>query len=210
MPVDAVQYPVNLNLKGKPCLVVGGGSVAARKVAGLQSCGAEVTVIATVAGPAVRALGATVVERPYRPGDASGYRLVVAATGDPEVNQVVFDDAELSGVWVNSADDPARCTFTVPAVVRQGPIMVAISTGGHSPALAAWLRSRTEARLGPEYGILVGMLSEARNDLMAAGRSTDQVDWRKVLDSDMLDQIRAGRVGQARERLRACLSLSSD
>jgi siroheme synthase-like protein len=210
VPVDAVQYPVNLDLTGKPCLVVGGGAVAARKVAGLVSCGAEVTVIAEVAGPAVRELGATIVERRYRRGDVSGYRLVVAATGDARVNRLVFEDAEAASVWVNSADDPASCTFTLPAVVRRGPVMVTISTGGHSPALASWLKSCAEARLGPEYEILVGLLSEARNDLMAAGRSTDQVDWRKVLDSDMLDQIRAGEISQARERLRACLSLSSD
>jgi siroheme synthase-like protein len=208
--VDGVQYPVNLNLGGKACLVVGGGAVAARKAAGLMACGAEVDVVATTAGPEIRALGVAVAERPYRQDDVAGHRLVVAATGDAEVNRRIFEDAEAAGVWVNSADDPASCTFTLPAVVRRGPILVAISTGGHSPALASWLKARTEARLGPEYEVLVGLLSTARSDLKAAGRSTDDVDWRSVLDSDMLDQIRAGRVGQARERLRACLSLSSD
>jgi siroheme synthase-like protein len=210
MPVDAVQYPVNLNLAGKRCLVVGGGRVAARKVAGLLSCGAEVDVIAADAGTEVRSLGVSIAERSYRRGDLAGYRLVVAATGDGGVNRSIFEEAESAGVWVNSADDPASCTFTLPAVVRRGPIMVTISTGGHSPALAAWLRERAEARLGPEYEVLLGLLSTARDELRAAGRPTESVDWRKVLDSDMLDSIRAGRISQARERLRACLSSSSD
>jgi precorrin-2 dehydrogenase/sirohydrochlorin ferrochelatase len=210
VPIEGTQYPVNLNVAGKPCLVVGGGAVAARKAAALLACGADVAVVATRAGPDIRALGVKVAERPYREGDVDGHRLVVAATGDPEANRRIYEDAERAGVWVNSADDPAACTFTVPAVVRRGPIMVTVSTGGHSPALASWLKSCIDARLGPEYEILVGMLSSARDDLRAAGRSTEEIDWRSVLDSDMLDQIRAGRISQARERLRACLSLSSD
>jgi precorrin-2 dehydrogenase/sirohydrochlorin ferrochelatase len=88
--------------------------------------------------------------------------------------------------------------------------MVTVSTGGHSPALAAWLRSQLADQLGPEYEVLLDLLSAARNDLKAAGRSTEQVDWKTVLDSDMLDRIRAGQISEARERLQACLSLSSD
>jgi precorrin-2 dehydrogenase / sirohydrochlorin ferrochelatase len=208
--VDSVQYPVNLNLDGEPCLVVGGGAVAARKAAGLVACGAKVSVIAADAGADIRALGVPVHERPYREGDVAGYRLVIAATNDGAVNRAVFEDGEAAGIWVNSADDPASCTFTLPAVVRRGPIMITVSTGGRSPALSAWLKARLEEQLGPEYEDLVALLSAARNDLRAAGRSTEEIDWRSVLDSDMLDQIKAGRISQARERLRACLSLSSD
>ena len=88
--------------------------------------------------------------------------------------------------------------------------MITVSTGGQSPALSSWLKARVEEQLGPEYEQLVDLLSTARNDLRAAGRSTEGVDWRSVLDSDMLNEIKAGRISQARERLRACLSLSSD
>lgn len=210
MPVAAVQYPVNLILTDEPCLVVGGGAVAARKVEGLLTSGAEVTVIAARASEEVRATGAAVEERPYRAGDVAGYRLVVAATDDPAVNRQVFLDAEAAGIWVNSADDPDSCTFTLPSVVRRGPIMVTISTAGHSPALATWLKGHVEEELGPEYEVLLELLSAARNELKAAGRSTEEVNWRRVLDSDMLGQIRAGHISQARERLRAWLSLSSD
>ena len=148
MPVDGPQYPVNLILAGKPCLVVGGGAMAARKVAGLLACGADVRVIAAGAGPEIRAMG-LVEERPYRRGDVAGYRLVIAATDDPETNRAVFEDGEAAGIWVNSADDPASCSFTLPSVVRRGPIMVTVSTGGHSPALAAWLKGRVQGNWAP-------------------------------------------------------------
>ena len=210
MPVEGAQYPVNLILAGRRCLVVGGGAIAARKVTGLQACGADVHVIASRAGAEIRATGAPVEERPYLRGDVDGYRLVVAATDDPDTNRAVYTDGEAAGVWVNSADDPASCSFTLPSVVRRGPIMVTVATGGHSPALAAWLRTHVEGELGPEYEILLGLLSAARDELKAAGRSTEVADWRKALDSDMLDLIRAGHIDRARERLQACLSSSSD
>jgi precorrin-2 dehydrogenase/sirohydrochlorin ferrochelatase len=210
MPVEAAQYPVNLILTGQRCLVVGGGSVAARKVAGLLACGADVQVIAERVGPELRALNVPVEERRYQPGDVSSYRLVIAATNDPVVNHAVYEDATTAGIWINSADDPAACTFTLPSVVRRGPIMVTISTGGYSPALSTWLKAHVEHELGPEYEILVDLLAEVRNDMKAAGRSTEQADWRTALDSDMLDLIRAGHIDRARERLQTWLLSSSD
>ena len=210
MPVDHPLYPVNLVVAGRRCLVVGGGRIAARKAAALADCGAEVHVVATEVGDEVRALEVTWEERPYRPGEAAGYRLVITATGDPAVDGAVFADGEAAGVWVNSADDPARCSFTLPAVVRRGPIMLTASTGGHSPALATWLRRRLEAELGPEYLDLLSLLSEARTELQSAGRSTEAFDWQTVLDSGMLELVREGRLAEARERLQACLSSSSD
>jgi precorrin-2 dehydrogenase/sirohydrochlorin ferrochelatase len=210
VPVEAAQYPVNLILTGEPCLVVGGGPVAARKIDGLVACRARVHVIAETAGPDVRARAVPLEERRYRRGDVAGFRLVFAATDDPGVNHTIYEDARAAGVWVNTADDPAACTFTLPSVVRRGPIMVTVSTGGYSPALAVWLREHVEEELGPEYEVLVDLLSEARNDMKAAGRSTEEADWQSALDSDMLDLIRAGQVERAKERLRAWLSSSSD
>ena len=211
MPVDHPQYPVNLVLSGRRCLVVGGGRVAARKVEGLLACGAKVHVVAPAVGEDVRALaGASLTweQRAYRPGEVTGYRLAVAATDDHDVNRAVFDDGEAAGVWTNAADDPAHCSFTLPAVVRRGPVMVAVSTGGHSPALATWLRSRVAEEVGPEYEVLAGLLAAEREAIQASGRSTEDIDWHKALDSDMLALIRAGEVRQAKERLQACLSSS--
>lgn len=212
MPVRAPLYPVGLVVDGRRCLVVGGGRVAARKVEGLRACGAVVHVVAPSVDPAIKAMtgGVTWEERAYAPGDAAdgAYRLVVTATGDRDVDQRVFDDAESAGVWVNSADDPDRCTFTLPATLRRGPLLVTVSTGGHSPALATWLRDNISTRVGPEYETLVELLSDARAEVQAAGRSTEDVDWQKALTAEMLELIRAGLVAEARERLRSCLSSS--
>jgi precorrin-2 dehydrogenase/sirohydrochlorin ferrochelatase len=218
VPVEAPQYPVNLVLTGRPCLVVGGGRVAARKVEGLLACAAAVHVVAPVVGDEVRSMapdggaraGASLTweERPYRPGEAADYRLVVTATDDANVNREVYADGEAAGVWVNSADDPVNCSFTLPAVVRRGPVMVTVSTGGQSPALATWLKARVAEEIGPEYEVLVSLLAAEREAIQAAGRSTEDVDWQKALDSDMLALIRAGNVRRAKERLQACLSSS--
>jgi len=206
MPVEAPQYPVSLVLEGRPVLVVGGGRVAARKVDGLLACGAQVHVVAPrVADELKQRHGVTVEERPYRDGDVAGYRLVVSATDDAAVNRAVYDEAEAAGVWVNSADDPANCTFTLPSVLRRGPMTVAVSTGGHSPGLAAWLRRRLEEEIGPEYETLLDLLAQARTEVQAEGRSTEGVDWQSALDSEILEMIRAGRVNEARERLRSWL-----
>ena len=202
------QYPVNLAVQGRPCLVVGGGPVARRKAEGLLACGAAVTVVAPDVDEELAALPVTVERRPYRAGDASRYRLVIAATDDGTANAAVAADAEAAGVWVNAADDIERSSFTLPSVGRRGPIVVAVSTGGESPAFAAWLRRRIEAELGGEYEVLLRLLSEARDTIRAAGRSTEGVDWLSVLDSNMLELIRAGDIGKARERLEACLSSS--
>ena len=199
-------YPATLVVAGKRCVVVGGGPVAARKVRGLVEAGADVVVIAPDICEEIRSLPVELVERPYRRGDLSLAWLAMAATDRPEVNRQVHAEGQDAHVWVNAADDPDACSFTLPAVLRQGPVTVAVSTSGYSPALAAWIRERIAADLGPEVALLAELLSEARDELKAAGRSTEDVDWRRALDSDMLDLIRTGHTAQARERLQACLS----
>jgi precorrin-2 dehydrogenase / sirohydrochlorin ferrochelatase len=145
--------------------------------------------------------------RPYRSPEAAGYRLVVTATGDPAVDGLVAADAEAAGVWVNAADDREHCSFYLPALTRRGPVSVAVSTDGHSPALASWLRDRLDAQLTAEGDLeaLAGLLAEARASVKAEGRGTEGLNWRGALDSDMLELIRAGQIDQARERLRTCL-----
>jgi precorrin-2 dehydrogenase/sirohydrochlorin ferrochelatase len=135
--------------------------------------------------------------------------LVVAATDDEAVNAAVFADGEAAGVWVNGADDPAHCSFTLPSIVRRGDLLLTVSTGGRSPALAVWLRERLEAEIGPEYEVLLNLLADERESIRAAGRSSEDVNWRSALDSDMLGLIRSGDVTHAKERLHTCLSSSS-
>jgi precorrin-2 dehydrogenase/sirohydrochlorin ferrochelatase len=203
---------VNLLVEGRRCLVVGGGTVAAGKVAALLDAGAIVHVVAPAIGDAVRALAAAELtwdERAYEPGEAARYRLVITATGDPAVNAAVFADGEAAGVWVNAADDPAHCSFTLPARLRRGPVLVTVSTGGRSPAVSSWLRRRLEADVGPEVEQLVELVAEERDRLRAEGRATSPLDWQRALDSGMLELVRQGRVAEARELLQACLSSSS-
>lgn len=205
-----MSYPVNLVLDGKRVLVVGGGRVARRKVEGLLQAGAVVTVVAPEVDGRLAALpGLTIHRRPYAgPADLDGQRLVLTATDDRAVNQRVHDDADAAGLWVNSADDPDRCTFTLPAVVRRGGLQLTASTAGASPAVASWVRARLEQDYGPEYGTLVDLLADERRAIHAEGRSTEGLAWQKALDSDMLSLIRGGRISEARDRLKTCLSSS--
>jgi siroheme synthase-like protein len=202
-------YPANLVVAGRRCVVVGAGRIAARKIGALLDAGADVLVVAPAVGDDVRTWAGegrlTLVERSFTPDDLDGAWLATTATGDPAIDHSVFTAGEARRVWVNSADDPANCSFTLMSVVRQGDLVVSIGTGGRSPALAAWLRARLATELGPEYATLLDMLSEAREELRAAGRSSEDPDWQGVLDSGMLDLIRAERVDEAKEMLRACL-----
>lgn len=203
-------YPVNLVVAGRRCVVVGAGRVAARKIEALLAAGADVHVIAPDVGDEVRRWAdagmLAVDERPFQPQDLDGAWLVTTATGDRDVDRAVFLAAEERRLWVNSADDPEHCSFTLMSVVRQGDLVVTIGTGGRSPALAAWLKARLQQELGPEYATLLDVLSDAREQLRSAGGSSEEVDWQRALDSGMLDSIRAGRVDEAKETLRACLS----
>ncbi len=207
MPVEGPVYPVNLLLAGRRVLVVGGGAVAATKVGGLLAAGADVHVVAPDVSAEVRSLPVTVHERPYQRGEVAGFRLAVTCTDDPAVNQAVFDDGEAAGVWVNAADDPARCSFTLPARAERGPLLLTVSTSGHSPAMAGWLRDELAKTLGPEHDALLALLAEARAALAARGRSSAPADWRRALDSGMLDLIRSGRTTEARELLHGSLGL---
>jgi len=199
MPIDEVLYPVNLRVRGHRCLVVGGGKVALAKADGLLEAGAVVEVIAPeVVAELDDRSDIAVYRRHYRSGDVQGYRLAVAATGHTEVDAEVYRDGEAAGVWVNSADDPDNCSFTLPSRLRRGPLLVTCSTGGHSPALSRWLRQRLEHEIGPEYETLLCLLSEARERIRAEGMHTEDRAWQDVLDSGMLELIRSGETERAK------------
>jgi siroheme synthase-like protein len=193
-------YPVSLDVSGRRCLVVGGGDVAARKARTLLDCGASVTVIAPELGEGMEALTPSlhaVERRPYRPGDVSSFRLVVTATGVSAVDGAVHADAERAGVWVNSADDRANCSFILPAVHRDGAVIVSVSTSGTSPALASWLRTRL-ARECEGVGVLADFLGEVRQRLQRAGVSTESLNWNELLDGPLPELVRTGDLDRAR------------
>jgi precorrin-2 dehydrogenase/sirohydrochlorin ferrochelatase len=208
-------YPIYLiGMERRPVVVVGGGSVAARKVEGLLEAGAQVTVVSPTLTPELGALAEArriaVIGRPYRQGDLAGAFLVIAATNDADVNQAVWREAEQCGSLVNVVDDPAHCNFITPAIVRRGEVTLAISTGGASPALARRLREQLEVQVDPEYGELASLLAELRPELQARYREEKarQAAAFRLANSDLLDIIKRKGVDEA--RLRAWELLAGD
>lgn len=175
-------YPVFLDLTDAPVLVVGGGPIGARKAAGLVAAGARVVLVAAHVGEAVDRHAVGVRERPYEPTDVIGMRLVITATGDRDVDAEVAADATAAGVWVNAADQPADCTFILPAIARHGPVTIAVSTGGASPALARRLRDHARQLLSDDVVGLAAELAERRGEIRRAGGSTEDVDWSPLID----------------------------
>lgn len=179
--------------------------MAARKARALLQCGAEVTVIAPSLADDMDALTPSLhalLRRNYAEGDASAFRLVFTATGIPDVDGAVYADAEAAGVWANSADDMAHSSFILPAVHRDGAVTVSVSTGGVSPALASWLRTRLADECGEGFGVLAQLLGEARARLKQGGRPSDAVDWVRLLDGPLPDLVRAGDIEGARAAVR--------
>ena len=189
-------YPVNLNVAGRRCVVVGGGMVALRKIRGLIDCGAEVHVISPeiVAGIESYVTGNEIIwhRRRYEAGDLHGVFLAVAATDDTKTQQMVASDAESARILVNVVDDPSVCSFQVPAKIRRGGLLVTVSTGGGSPALAARIRRELETEFEPEYEQLVLLLAHIRERVV--GNTTPSVShkelFEKLLQLDMLELIK--------------------
>ncbi len=160
-------YIACLKLTGRKCLVVGGGDIGLEKVEGLLACDGEVTLIAPEAEPALRehAREGSIrwERRPYRgEADLEGVFMVIAATNDTDVNIAVFDDAERRAMLVNVVDVPPLCNFILPAIVRTGPLAIAISTAGASPALAKRMKREVEGQFGEPYARLAVLLNEVR------------------------------------------------
>jgi siroheme synthase-like protein len=200
---------VNLLVRGRRVVVVGGGRIAARKIEPLLDLGADVVVVAPSVADDVGAWRdagrLTVRARAFSPDDLDDAWLAVTATDDPNVNAAVHAAGEARRVWVNSADDPANCSFTLMSVVRRADVVVAIGTGGRSPALATWLKRHVTEELGPEYETLLDLLSEARESMRREGRSSEDADWQQAFSSGILDLVRAGQLAEAKELLRSCL-----
>ena len=159
-------YPIFLNLTGYRSLVIGGGKIAARKINVLLSSGAKVTVVASAVAAEVARLARRkkilLRKRRFTPADLSGAQLVIAATDDQQVNELASRVAKRKGIWINVVDQPALCSFIFPAVVHRGKLVIAVSTGGASPALAKWIRRDLEKRYGAEFRRLLEKMAAAR------------------------------------------------
>lgn len=201
-------HPVYLDLRGRPCVVVGGGEIASHKVASLLDAGARVTVVSPTLVPALAALAETheIVHHPraYRSGDVAGAALAYAAIDDDATQATVAADAAAAGVPLNVVDVPQRCSFIAPAVVRRGPVVIAISTGGASPALARRLREELESCVGPEYGVAATILARLRP--LVRGAEADPAararTYARLVDGPLLDAIRTGDAAEVDAILR--------
>lgn len=197
-------YPALVDLHDRPVVVIGGGEVAEQKIAGLLAAGADVTVVSPH-------LTATLAEwadtrriawkpRRYHHGDLEAAFLTFAATDEDDVNQRVWQEAEQRRTLVNAADDPAHCTFILPAVHRDGDLVVAVSTGGKAPALAVRLRERFAQSLGGGYDEYLDLLARFRPQIARRFPTFSQRKdmWYRIVDSPVFAQIRNGQPETAR------------
>ena len=202
-------YPAFLNIEDRPCVVIGGGAVAEQKVKSLLKSKATVRVISPDFTPALQELGAnekiTLVQRQYRHGDLHGQFIATAATDDNTVNEAVFREANERGIPVNVVDVTRLCSFIVPAVVRRGDITFAVSTGGKSPAMARKVREDLEKFFPEEYGKLLELVADIREDLKKSGEKFDPETWNKALNSNVMNIIKDGKRRDAKELILSML-----
>ncbi|MFZ5493429.1 MAG: siroheme synthase CysG [Pseudomonadota bacterium] len=197
--------PIFLDVRGRPCLVVGGGPVAARKLALLLRAGARGVVVAPQVCDELRALGGTIElrERPFAPHDLDGMTLAIAATDDAAINAEVAAQARVRGLPVNVVDTPALCSFVMPAVVDRSPVIAAVSSGGRAPVLTRLLRARLETLIPAAYGRLADLAGSVRAAVRE--RIADPVDrrrfWDETLQGPVAELALSGQDTRARQLL---------
>lgn len=198
-------FPIFLEMKGRPVIVIGGGEVGAEKVRTLLTAEADVTVVSPDLHPELEALKANGairhVARAWREGDIDGFDLVMIATDDRSVNAVIAAEAKRKRIWVNAADDPPNCDFILPSVVRKGSVTLAASTGGSSPAMARRLREELEVYLDLEIPELNDLLGEVRSLLREKGIRPERETWQRAIDAKLRALLAQRRYGEARAHL---------
>lgn len=179
-------FPINLALDGRECLVVGGGTVASRKVRSLLACGAHVTVVSPDFCPELAGLeGVELVQARFEPSHIGGARVVFAATSDQEVNRQVARAARASGALINVVDVPAGCDFIVPSTLTRGDLTISVCSGGAAPALSKRLRRSLEALFPDSFADYVALLAELRAEIMP---QVDDPDRRSAIYHALADE----------------------
>jgi precorrin-2 dehydrogenase / sirohydrochlorin ferrochelatase len=176
-----IWFPILLSLRGRKCLVVGGGPIGSRKAVGLRDAGAEVVLVATILSAEALALtGVSLIERPYQTSDLEGAWLVITAVDNQETTAQVANDAAAAQVFMNASDDPPFCTAILPAIHRDGDVIVAVSTGGASPAGASWIRDRIAQSLGSIPAQVVRHVRAVRDEIRRT-RTSEGLPWRPLI-----------------------------
>jgi precorrin-2 dehydrogenase / sirohydrochlorin ferrochelatase len=198
-------YPVYIQLRDQPCVVIGGGKIAEGKVEGLLAARANVTVISPALTARlqnlVRQKQITYLARTYQRGDLTGAFMVICATDQAEINHQVWQEASANRQLVNVVDDTPRCNFIAPSILRKGDLTIAISTSGKAPALAVRLKERLARELGPEYERFLELAGELREPLarQVPDFETRKALWYEIVDSEILDILARGDEAEARE-----------
>ena len=198
-------YPVYIQLRDQPCVVIGGGKIAEGKVEGLLAVEAHVTIVSPELTPRLQELSdqkqITYIPRAYQPGDLTGAFMVICATDQAEINHQVWQDASANRQLVNVVDDTPRCNFIAPSILRKGDLTIAISTSGKAPALAVRLKERLQREIGPEYERFLELAGELREPLAKhiPDFETRKAIWYELVDSDILDVLARGEEDSAKE-----------
>jgi precorrin-2 dehydrogenase / sirohydrochlorin ferrochelatase len=200
------QYPVFLDLRRRPVIVIGGGEVAERLIRTLMACGAKVRIISPEVSPGLEKLAREgkirLRKRAYRIGDLMGYPFVFAATNDPKVNLMVHDEVQIRSNWVHVVDEPDLCTFFAPEVLSRGNLAIAVSTAGISPILAKHIRDELEKRYGPEHDGFLDLLEELRpvvNKRFPRDPKSRAKALAALAEANLLKHFKAGKPGDARK-----------
>jgi uroporphyrin-III C-methyltransferase/precorrin-2 dehydrogenase/sirohydrochlorin ferrochelatase len=204
--------PIFVNLKSEPCLIVGGGSVAVRKAETLLQAGGKVSVLAPDFHDELLKLGdcgtLTLVRKAFQPQDVLGFKLIVAATDDADLNAQIAATAKTHNILINVVDQPALCTFIFPAIIDRSPIIAAVSSGGASPVLARILRMRLESLIPPAYGRLAKIAKDFRTRVkqVIEDPQVRRRFWETVLSGSIAELVFAGRDDEAAERLEQAIA----
>jgi precorrin-2 dehydrogenase/sirohydrochlorin ferrochelatase len=193
-------YPINLDIKNRNVLVVGGGGVGSRKVKTLLSCGARVTVVSREVSAQLQALAASgeirLEQRSYQSDDLDGMFLVIGATNDEKLNRQISSDAEQLNTLCNIADRPEVCNFILPSIVHRDDLVITISTSGKSPALAKKLRIDLEKQFGEEYGKLLRLMGAIRKKLLRQAHEPEahKPIFEQLINSDLIGMIKENKL----------------
>lgn len=207
-------YPIFVDLNKQACLVVGGGPVALRKIRLMISAGAEITVIAPELCTDLKEEFADKIQhhaRRVKDSDIAGYRLITAATSEPEVNKHVSELAQAANIPVNVVDQPELCSFITPSIIDRSPVLIAISTGGDAPVLARMLRAKLEAFIPASYGQLASAMGRYRDALKRAlpEERERRMFWEKVVQGPVAELFFSGRSSDAEKQLQLSIDNSA-